>query len=81
MQGNKKLANHKNFGGARNAVRFIVVHYTANKGDTAKNNADYFAREKVGASAHFFVDETEVWGKRACDGMCMALRGENLPPF
>ena len=61
MQGNKKLANHKNFGGARNAVRFIVVHYTANKGDTAKNNADYFAREKVGASAHFFVDETEVW--------------------
>lgn len=61
MQGNKKLANRKNFGGARNTVRFIVVHYTANKGDTAKNNADYFAREKVGASAHFFVDEKEIW--------------------
>ena len=42
-------------------TKYIVVHYTSNKGDTAKNNADYFAREKVGASAHFFVDETEVW--------------------
>lgn len=45
----------------RNETKYIVVHYTSNKGDTAKNNADYFAREKVGASAHFFVDETEVW--------------------
>ena len=42
-------------------TRYIVVHYTSNKGDTAKNNADYFAREKVGASAHFFVDENEIW--------------------
>lgn len=42
-------------------TKYIVVHYTSNKGDTAKNNADYFARKKVGASAHFFVDETEVW--------------------
>ncbi len=37
------------------------MHYTSNKGDTAKNNTDYFAREKVGASAHFFVDEKEIW--------------------
>lgn len=42
-------------------TKYIVVHYTSNKGDTAKNNADYFAREKVGASAHFFVDENEIW--------------------
>ncbi|MBS5145741.1 MAG: N-acetylmuramoyl-L-alanine amidase [Butyricicoccus pullicaecorum] len=45
----------------RNETKYIVVHYTSNKGDTAKNNADYFAREKVGASAHFFVDEKEIW--------------------
>lgn len=44
-------------------VDWIVVHYTSNHGDTAKNNADYFAREKLSspASAHFFVDETEIW--------------------
>lgn len=42
-------------------IAYIVAHYTGNKGDTAKNNADYFARENVGVSAHYFVDETEVW--------------------
>ena len=25
-----------------NSVKYIVLHYTANKGDTAKNNVDYF---------------------------------------
>lgn len=42
-------------------IAYIVVHYTGNRGDTAKNNADYFARERTGTSAHFFVDEREVW--------------------
>lgn len=43
-------------------IAYIVVHYTGNQGDTAKNNADYFAREITGqTSAHFFVDEREVW--------------------
>ena len=27
----------------RKDVKYIVIHFTANKGDTAKNNADYFA--------------------------------------
>ncbi len=58
---NKKLCNPQNHGGRRNDTKYIVVHYTSNNGDTAKNNADYFAREKVGASAHFFVDENEIW--------------------
>ena len=42
-------------------MEYIVIHYTSNQGDTAKNNADYFAREKVGASAHYFCDENEIW--------------------
>lgn len=41
-------------------IRYIVVHYTANSGDTARNNLDYFARTKTGTSAHYFVDENEV---------------------
>lgn len=57
-----KLANRANYGSKRTiAPLYIVVHYTSNKGDTAKNNADYFARESVKASAHFFVDETSIW--------------------
>lgn len=59
-----KSANVVNYRAGRSGpVRYIVVHYTANKGDTAKNNADYFAREALDrpSSAHYFVDEKEVW--------------------
>lgn len=56
-----KRCNPVNYGGTRASTKYIVVHYTSNQGDTAKNNADYFAREDVGASAHFFVDENEIW--------------------
>lgn len=35
----------------------VVIHYTGNKGDTAKNNADYFATSNTrAAGAHIFVD-------------------------
>ena len=57
-----KQANSGNYKkGRTKAIEYIVIHYTANKGDTAKNNADYFAREKIGRSAHYFCDETSVW--------------------
>lgn len=42
-------------------IKYIVVHYTGNKGDTAYNNTKYFKTVRRGASAHYFVDETEVW--------------------
>ena len=38
----------------------IVVHYTGATG-TAKNNVDYFAREKLSASASYFVDSKSIW--------------------
>lgn len=44
--------------GRTQPVRYIVMHYTANNGDTARNNCDYCHR--VGglqASAHYFCDE------------------------
>ncbi len=62
MKINFKQANSKNYKRGRSKQpEYIVVHYTANKGDTAKNNADYFAREDVGASANYFVDESQIW--------------------
>ena len=49
----------RNYGGVRTQdIRYIVVHYTAGDGDTAVNNGLYFQRNAVGASAHWFVDET-----------------------
>ena len=67
-------------------IRYLVIHFTANDGDTAKNNADYFAREAPGVSAHFFVDEKEIWAllEKALKGACEQFvqtritEGENL---
>ena len=50
--------NTQNYGGLRaQPVKYIVIHYTAGKNDTAENNGKYFAREVTGTSAHWFVDE------------------------
>ena len=44
--------------GRTRPVQYIVMHYTANNGDTAKNNCDYYHRVfGLQASAHYFVDE------------------------
>ena len=64
MQISFQQANRGNYLAAdrgRGDIRYIVIHFTANDGDTAKNNADYFAREDISTSAHYFVDEDEVW--------------------
>lgn len=44
--------------GRSRPVQYIVMHYTANNGDTAKNNCDYYHRAGgLQSSAHYFVDE------------------------
>lgn len=42
-------------------IKYIVVHYTSNVGDTAYNNTKYFKSEYRGSSAHYFVDENSIW--------------------
>lgn len=63
MERKKILANKKNFGGVRaySSIKYIVLHYTANDGDKAENNAKYFqtARDPA-SSAHYFVDDNEI---------------------
>ena len=44
-----------------NSIKYIVLHYTGNKGDTAKNNVDYFYNGNRGSSAHYFVDDNSIW--------------------
>ena len=50
----KYPANAGNVGGKRTAsgIRYIVIHYTGNDGDTAMNNAKYYAGSVVKAGAH-----------------------------
>ena len=56
-------ANAGNYGPARNAraIKYIVIHYTGNDGDTAENNARYYASTAVKSSAHYFVDANSIY--------------------
>ena len=55
------LAHTSNYNkGRKRPIQFIVVHYTANNGDRAQGNGNYFAQANRNASAHYFVDENEI---------------------
>lgn len=57
----KELAHRSNYGSTRNVddIKYIVIHYTGNDGDTAANNCRYFQGANRNASAHYFVDGGE----------------------
>ena len=56
------LANKKNYGNTRSTstIKYIVIHYTGNDGDTDENNGKYFQNNVVEASAHYFVDDDSI---------------------
>lgn len=57
-EGYSRNAKSISMGGSRDLkdIIAVVIHYTGNKGDTAKNNADYFATSNTrAAGAHIFV--------------------------
>ncbi|MBR5823784.1 MAG: N-acetylmuramoyl-L-alanine amidase [Paludibacteraceae bacterium] len=57
-----QLANKKNYGSARatSTIKYLVIHYTGNDGDTDENNGRYFQNNVVQASAHYFVDDDSI---------------------
>lgn len=42
-------------------IKYLVLHYTGNKGDNAKNNAKYFNGGDRNASAHYFVSDEQIY--------------------
>ena len=76
---NKLLAKSISFGEKRNLkdIKYIVIHYTGNNGDTAKGNANYFATGNTRvAGAHFFVDQKgEVWKSVSIDRTAWSVGG------
>lgn len=56
------IANRKNYGNSRSTskIKYIVVHYTGNDGDTDEANANYFKTRIIKASAHYFVDGNSI---------------------
>ena len=57
----KKLHTKCNFEVGNSGRQYIVIHYTGNSTDTAKANANYFHNVNRGASAHYFVDDNNVY--------------------
>lgn len=66
-----------NYGAARSTdkIKWIVMHYTANDGDTAKANANYFANNVVKASAHYFVDDNSIYRSVPDDYVAWSVGG------
>lgn len=56
------IANKNNYGGKRDtsSIKYIVIHYTSNDGDTDENNGKYFKNNIVKSSAHYFVDDDSI---------------------
>lgn len=60
MKIKKIKAKPCSYGAKRNykSIKYIVIHYTGNKGDTARGNGMYFKYQNTrSAGAHFFVDK------------------------
>ena len=74
----KILANRINYGNKRNtnAIKWLVVHYTANDGDSAKGNGNYFKNNKPKASAHYFVDDDVIVNSVPDDYIAYAVGGK-----
>lgn len=72
-----KTANRSNYGGKRSTadIKYIVIHYTANDGDTDEGNGNYFANNIVGASAHYFVDDDSITRSVPDDYIAWAVGG------
>lgn len=62
MKIKKHLSSKNNYGAVRHisSIKYIVIHYTANDGDSDENNGKYFANNSVNASAHYFVDSDSI---------------------
>ena len=80
-----KLHCHKTmYQGKRSVskIKYICLHYTSNKTDTAKNNAVYFSYEQPRkASAHYIVDGSEIWQSVEDDEIASAVGGSRWSDY
>ena len=60
MEIKKNITTQNWNSGTLSRIKYIVLHYTGNNGDTALANTNYFKSYR-GASAHYFVDENNIY--------------------
>lgn len=74
------LANRGNYGDERalSQIKYIVIHYTANDGDSDEGNANYFKGDR-GVSAHYFVDDDSITQSVKDNFIAWAVGGNKYP--
>lgn len=61
MKINKKITKYNRYiYDSPREIEYIVIHWVG-AASSARNNATYFAGAYRGASAHYFVDDKEIW--------------------
>ena len=72
------LANKANYGSKRDLskIKYLVIHYTSNDGDSDEANGKYFANNVVKASSHYFVDDNSVTQSVPDDYVAYAVGGK-----
>lgn len=75
------IAARKNYGNRRKTkdIKYLVIHYTGNDGDSAKGNANYFKTHIVEASAHYFVDDNGIIQSVPDDFAAYSVGGRKYP--
>lgn len=62
MKVNVKQCNSSNYTACNSRyISYVVMHYTGNSSDTAAGNANYFTGGNRNASAHLFVDNSNIY--------------------
>ena len=74
----QNLANSANYGAQRDLskIKYLIIHYTSNDGDSDEANGKYFANNVVKASAHYFVDDNSVTQSVPDDYVAYAVGGK-----
>ena len=74
----QNLANRANYGSKRDLskIKYLIIHYTSNDGDSDEANGKYFANNVVKASSHYFVDDNSVTQSVPDDYVAYAVGGK-----
>ena len=61
LQIQRMISKYNNSSRNGQKIKYLIFHYTGNKGDTAENNAEHFNKGDQGASAHYFVSDEQIY--------------------